>query len=1028
MSSITPSLQDAAGAETLALSLLGKPIVRLGGQELSGFRTAKSLALLCYLAVHPQAHSRQSLTGLLWSDDPEEKAQNSLRVTLSNLNKLLPDYLEITRLTVAFRADSPHQLDTFRFEQLTDSLNKEGVDDADLAQAIALYRGDFLDDLQVVGAPLFEEWLATQRTFYRERMLAALETMAETQLAERAYTPAIQTLERLLAQEPWHEAAYRQLMIVYSRMGDYHRALAYYERCREMLAAELDVTPMPETEALHERIQAARRSAQYALPAELTPFVGREEELAQLRQMLADPACRLITLCGLGGMGKSRLALALARQAQRGQAQSFLNGVVWVSLAGGASADSLPLSLVSALRLPAMGQGMPQRQLLDFLQNKEMLLVIDNFERVTQPQSQFLGQILATCPDVKLLVTSWEPLNLSAEWRFDIAGLAYPRTASDEPERYEAVQLFVQAVRQVRPAFQLTPENGPHIGSLCQLVGGMPLALKLAAAWLRMMTVLEVVSEIERGLDLLATQMQDIPPRQRSMRAIFEQTWMMLLPQEQGVLALLSVFRGGFRREAAERVAGATLPLLTGLADRSLLQVDGEGRYFIHELLRQFAAEKLAQEQDKLAQTQDRHAHYYTDLLGRQAKPMAGQGQRQAVATVAADIENVRLAWQRVVAQMDIVAMDRSVDVLISFYDMRGWYQAGIALLEDAVEQLSRLPTTPAAQSLLAKLFVHLGWAYIRLGQYEQANEAITRSQSIYRATGLTPPPGLGTEPLVGLGVLANIRGDYAEAFRLGNEARRLSEVRGDGDNLQNAYAVLTSTAFAQGRYAEAEQAARLAHHLATVADNQWFLAYILDDLGMIESALGNYDEAAHFYAHSYTLREGFDDAEGMAITSMHLAEVALHQQRWDEASQRYERSLKCYYEINSRGGLAAAHEGLGRIAAAQGNATEAQRHFHIALQTASQIGFTPVLLSILVSVAEFFFQTNRNAFALTALRRVTRHRSSNASTLQRTAQLLTQYGGTSGQEHGELDAPDGEEAMDALVTRLLVELAIQHR
>jgi tetratricopeptide (TPR) repeat protein len=523
--------------------------------------------------------------------------------------------------------------------------------------------------------------------------------------------------------------------------------------------------------------------------------------------------------------------------------------------------------------------------------------------------------------------------------------------------------------------------------------------------------------------------MRDVPARQRSMRIIFEQTWDLLTPQEQRAMASLSIFRGGFRREAAEKVAGATLPTLTVLVDRSLLQVEGNGRYTLHELLRHFAAEKMALNAAELARTQDRHAHYYSDLLDQQAKPMRGQGQRQAVAIVAADIENIRVAWQRVVAQVDVPGIEKSVDVLISFYDMRGWYEAGITLLEEAVAQLQRQAATPAIQALLAELFVHLGWAYIRLGNYEKATAATTASQPIYREMNLTPPPGLGTEPLVGLGVLANIRGDYEEAFRLGDEARRLSEARGDGDNLQNAYAVLTSTAYTQGRYAEAEHYARQAHHYATRADNQWFLAYIYDDLGLIAQGLGNYDEATHYFARSYTLREAFDDPAGMAITSMHLAEIALQQQRWAEASDRYERSLKNYYEINDRGGLAAAHEGLGRIAAVQGNVAEAQRHFHSALQTASQIGFTPVLLSILAGVAELLLQSNHKALALTVLQMVKGHRSSNAGTLQCATHLLATYSdGAVTQDGASEEAQESQAVLNGVVTRLLVELAIQQR
>jgi tetratricopeptide (TPR) repeat protein len=194
----------------------------------------------------------------------------------------------------------------------------------------------------------------------------------------------------------------------------------------------------------------------------------------------------------------------------------------------------------------------------------------------------------------------------------------------------------------------------------------------------------------------------------------------------------------------------------------------------------------------------------------------------------------------------------------------------------------------------------------------------------------------------------------------------------------------------------------------------------------MIESALGNYEEAAQHYARSYALREEFDDPSGMALTSMHLAEIALQQQRWEEASDRYEHSLKSYYETNDRGGLAAAHEGLGRIAAAQGNSAEAQRHLHMALHTASQIGFVPVLLSTLTSVAEFLLQTNRQELATTVLQVVTRHRSVNANTRRRAAQLLAAHGSDMAVEGAAGESEESQEVFNALVTRLLVELAIQ--
>jgi tetratricopeptide (TPR) repeat protein len=382
--------------------------------------------------------------------------------------------------------------------------------------------------MHVSGSPVFEEWLLAQRSHWQQQALHGFTHLSHELMAWRDYPAAIQAIQRWLTVDPWQEEAHQQLMLAQARLGHYNAALAQYETCRRLLAEELGVEPMAETTAVYQRIQRARQQRPYPLPPDPTPFIGREEELTRLHQMILQPACRLLTITGFGGMGKTRLAMALARQANQEQAVAFLDGVLFVLLADVETADTIPQTLAAALNLPLSGKAPPFTELLHFLRHKEMLLVLDNFEHLLEGIPLLL-QILDNCPDVKLLLTSREPLQLTAEWRLDLAGLAFPEDGEPLPVNrepntdhriptpdYPAVQLFVQTAQQVRPNFDLSDEEKGTAYHLCQLVAGVPLALKLAAGWLRAMPLPQIVAEVEKGLDILATQMRDVPLRQRS--------------------------------------------------------------------------------------------------------------------------------------------------------------------------------------------------------------------------------------------------------------------------------------------------------------------------------------------------------------------------------------------------------------------------------------------------------------------------------------------------------------------------------
>src|SRR5512135_1608227 len=354
------------------------------------------------------------------------------------------------------------------------------------------------------------------------------------------------------------------------------------------------------------------------LPVLPTPLIGRQREVEELRQLLRDPHCRLLTLVGPGGIGKTRLAIETASHVQA----AFAEGVYFVPLAPVNStrlivpvtADALGFAFQSA------SSAEPKTQLFNYLKEKQALLVVDNLEHLlAEPGIEVFAEILARAPHVKLLTTSRESLGLQDEWIFEVQGLPIPDTRYVEGSAQNtSVELFLQRARRAHVGFHATPEDYPAIVRICQLMDGMPLGIELAAAWVRTLSCGEVAQEIERGLDFLSVSTRDLPARHRSMRAVLDHSWKLLTEEEKQALARLSVFRGGFRREAAEQVAEATLVVLSTLVTKSLIRRGGDGRYDLHELIRQFAADHFAERsEDEQTAIQACHGSYYLTCFGQ---------------------------------------------------------------------------------------------------------------------------------------------------------------------------------------------------------------------------------------------------------------------------------------------------------------------------------------------------------------------------------------------------------------------------
>lgn len=757
------------------------------------------------------------------------------------------------------------------------------------------------------------------------------------------------------------------------------------------------------------------------LPRQFTPFINRKQELAELLALLADRSCSLINLVGPGGIGKTRLALEAAQTIvdcgfvildlnTTAKPQSpttdpkFGDGLFFVDLQPVRSAESLFAAVAEALRLALSGPHEPESQVLAYLADKTLLLLLDNVEHLLPALVAPLTNLLTAAPGVKVLVTSRTVLNMREEWVYQVPGLPYPLpqpsphsaapaadAATVEPGQYAAIQLFVEQAQRVRRDFVWANEQAGVI-RICQLVEGIPLALELAAAWTKTLSCAVIADEIERNLEFLTSPLHNIPVQHRSLSAVFEQSWALLTVEEQQVFQQLAVFRNGFHRTAAEEVTGATLRTLSALVNHSLIYRKSDNRYQIHELLRQFAEERLVALNNEHERVQQAHSAYYIAFLQQRTAAMCGGRQQQATAEIMADYENIRTAWQWRLDQGDVTSIGQAIFALNAFYTFRGQYHEGIAVLTASIRTIRAAPATPARTLALATTLVGVGWLQIRLGQLEEAQAAFEESEMLHTTEALPPQPGLATDPRLGLGVLALTRGNYTGAIAWGEEARQRSVQTGQRANLPIAWYILAQATQAQRNDEVAAHCAQQAYAATQATQDRWFMAYCLITLGDIACTRDAYVEAAQHYQAAYELREAFADPEGMGHALYRLGMVAFRQARHTEARTLWERSLTIYQTISDRGGRAWVLNGLGMAACALGEQAIARQYLVQALHIALKIHYLPLLLDLCTSVADTLLRQGEPDFALELLVCTLRHPACGRETSNRARLLLDQW------------------------------------
>ena len=907
-----------ADSSVLRLSVLGNLEIYHDDKPLKGFVSAKVQALLCYLALTARAHTRDALVGLFWGDMPDADAKTNLRQAIANLRRLVGDHLLIDRETVAFNRAAPYWLDAEGFAKIADCRSQIADYDKsaiyNLKTAIELYRGDFLDGFHVRGAPEFEEWVLAQRERLREQALRVLHILTTHHTTHGEYARGIDYAKQLLALDPWREEAHRELMLLYARTGQRSAALGQYEICRRVLQEQMGVEPDAATVALAERIRAARSAPPRNLPAQPTSFVGRAEDIAQIESRLLKPECRMLTLVGLGGIGKTRLALQSAEHLAN--IGAFLDGVFFVPLASlnADAADALVFALADACGL-TLKSGDPQMQLCAYLRDKEILFVLDNFEHLLA-QVGFLTQLLKRGRDLKLLVTSRERLNVQWEWLFEIAGL------TAEP----AAQLFSERACQVEPRFSFA-ENQAHIARICQLVQGMPLGIELASAWVNARACADIAREIERTFDFLATTMRDAPDRQRSLRAVFDYSWQMVSAEEQRVFRALSVFRGGFTREAADQVAGASSSALAALVNKSLVRHSANERYEMHEAVRQYAAEKFSTP-DERTEILKRHAEYFVTLARIAESKLKGPEQVEWLNRLEQEIDNGRAVLHWATHGGDTVIGLRLAASMYQFWAVRGHFTEGRQWLR---ELLALTPHTddPERLSLMGQALRVSGVLASNQADYAEAKSFHQQALAIRRQ--LQDKPGIAAT-LNSLAIIAQHQSDLVLAQRLQEESLALKRELDDKPLIALSLNNLAVISTKLGDYARAQAYLEESLAILRAAGDKRNVAGSLNNLGEIAALRRDYARAVSLFEESLVLKRELKDKQGIAISLEALGEIVAYQGDAARAHALLEESLVLFREMGDQWGIALALNALADLAVTRGDSVSASTMYRASL------------------------------------------------------------------------------------------------
>jgi predicted ATPase/DNA-binding XRE family transcriptional regulator/Flp pilus assembly protein TadD len=701
-------------------------------------------------------------------------------------------------------------------------------------------------------------------------------------------------------------------------------------------------------------------------------LVGRDFELSELARLIQQPQCRLLTLTGPGGVGKTHLATHLAISLET--SESGLH-VVFVSLAAVTGREQSVTAMADAMGIVLYTASDRARQLISYLHDRAVLLIVDNFEHLITDKGcvDLIGDLLHETHQVKMIVTSREPLKLQAEWVFEVQGLPVSKNQSPEAAETDtsAVSLFIQRANQAFVGFTPTSQDLAAIVRICELVEGLPLAIELAAAWVRSLSCVEIVKEIENSLDFLANSVWDLPERHRSMRATIEHSWKLLTPEEQRVLRRLSIFRGGFSRQAAQAVTDASLTDLLSLVSKSIIRRTKTGRYDLHELIHQYVLYQLRQDSAEYEQMQASHSRYFAGLLHERGPDLKGGNRPSVVSELIGDLPNLRQAWHWASCHQRAWDLNQSADTLFWLYESRSNCREGVPLYRQAVQGLQIGPEQVVtsenwAQHLaLGQVLTYEGFFLFRQGQQPQGRDVLKSALTILEKIPTSDSRDVQmalSNAIVFLGTVISEMGDFEEGNRLLHEGLHRKQQLEDHWGSAFCLRKIALAAYYRGDYAKSSETLQQSLEISEKIGNTWSLAASLSQLGLVAYSLGDYEQAHQFLSEALALSQTLEDRASIAAALDGLGLVKTAQGQFGDAQSLLEKSSALWKEIGEQGNLAQTLNHLGDVLLKMDDKERARRHFLDALSVANNMQIIPVLMDALMGVAEI--QTREGAFA----------------------------------------------------------------
>jgi predicted ATPase/class 3 adenylate cyclase len=709
------------------------------------------------------------------------------------------------------------------------------------------------------------------------------------------------------------------------------------------------------------------------LPVQSTSFVGRTGELEKIFELLSNPACRLLTLVGPGGIGKTRLALHAAAELS----DDFSDGTYFVPLESIPSPEFIVTAVADGMNFTVDSttlDGTAEDQLLGYLRGRSILLLIDNFEHVMDGVL-FLSKLLENAPETKLFVTSRERLNLKSEWTFEVPGLGQDETESS----VAAFELFMERARQIDVGFALQDGEEKYVRRICDLVEGLPLAIELAASWVRMYPPRTISEEIEGGIEFLSSSMRDLPTRHKSIQAVLDYSWKLLSDDERSSLMRLSVFQGGFTMSKAKDVADVSNVTMVDLVDKSLLRAGDDGRYEMHGLSRQYALSKLIDNSDEEKKVRERHAVAYADLL-KEWEPLIKSGQRgEYLRSFGVEIGNVRVAWDWLINQKRQDLVLNALESLWLYYEIRNWFEEGFNKFKGAVAAFESIESgsgPTGTDAILAKLLTRQGWFAWRLGQYQQAEELAMKGLDLAIESVSIPDQAFSR---LMLGIINYVQGDLGEAKGYLDESLdqwreiddkwgiattlfysgQVTHTRGEFGEIDYPYkyglelfkdagyqfgATFSHTSVGRvvqtlGDFMKAKQLCVESLAIRREMEDSWGIAACLDSLGVLECGLGELDSAMMACMESLEIRRTLADRRGVATSLNNLAHVAYLREEFIEALRYCKEGLEIRRDLGNQRGIAASLHFLGTVNSALDDPLKAKEYLHESLKIREGLG-----------------------------------------------------------------------------------------